>query len=191
MNRQPYVFNIGFNRSGTTSLSTALNMLDIPTAHYTIDGSGWLPLMLHSKELEFFIKRNIKEHKRLFHKLDKQFRGFSDFEGECYYRTLYRQYPHSKFIFTLRPFEDWIKSVIAMEKEHELPYYNTEDGIQERVKFLENKYFTLKEEIQDFFKDKPKSYLEMDICGGDGWVKLCNFLGKEIPNVPFPYLNKQ
>ena len=29
----------------------------------------------------------------------------------------------------------------------------------------------------------------MNICDGDGWEVLCPFLGKDIPNVPFPKLN--
>lgn len=192
MNRQCYVFNIGFNRSGSTSLTAALNMLGIPTVHYTIDGSGWSPLMSDTNKLEFFIKQNqIKNSKkRLFHGLDKQFKGFSDFTGQEYYRILYSQYPNSKFILTLRPFEDWIKSVIVMEKQQKRLDYNTNDGEQARVQVLVNSYFTFKEEIRDFFKDKTNSYLEIDICGGDGWIKLCKFLEREIPNVPFPYLGK-
>jgi hypothetical protein len=29
----------------------------------------------------------------------------------------------------------------------------------------------------------------MNICDGEGWPRLCNFLGKEKPSVPFPHLN--
>jgi len=39
------------------------------------------------------------------------------------------------------------------------------------------------------FKDQPERLLVMNICGGDGWEKLCPFLEKSIPNVPFPRLN--
>ena len=190
--KQPYVFNIGFNRSGTSSLSRALNILDIRTAHYTVDGSGWLPLMKHTKQLDFFLQRNMKQNNRLFHKLDKRFKGFSDFGGEYYYRTLYRQYPNSKFIFTLRPIEDWIKSNVWMEKiDHKKDHYDTEAGEQQRILTLADHYLNYKKEIQEFFKDKPNQYLEMNICNGDGWQKLCNFLEKEIPEISFPYLNKQ
>jgi len=147
--------------------------------------------MLRNKELEVVLQRNKKQNKRFFHGLDKKFKGFSDFGGEFYYKTLYRQYPNSKFILTLRPFEDWINSVVAMEKNHKEPYYDTEASEHARVEALENNYFTFKKEIREYFKDKPNSFLEIDICGGDGWTKLCNFLGKEIPNVPFPHKNKQ
>ena len=32
--------------------------------------------------------------------------------------------------------------------------------------------------------------LEMDIAAGDGWEKLCAFLGRDVPDQPFPHLNK-
>ena len=33
-NQELFIFNIGFERSGTTSLTEALNVLNIPTLHY-------------------------------------------------------------------------------------------------------------------------------------------------------------
>jgi hypothetical protein len=30
----------------------------------------------------------------------------------------------------------------------------------------------------------------MNICAGDGWDKLCPFLGKTAPNAPFPCTNQ-
>lgn len=35
----------------------------------------------------------------------------------------------------------------------------------------------------------PERRLEYNI--GDGWEPLCAFLGKEVPNVPFPRLNER
>ena len=32
--------------------------------------------------------------------------------------------------------------------------------------------------------------LVMDICAGEGWDKLCSFLGAPIPSTPFPNTNK-
>lgn len=39
-----YVFNIGFNKCGTTSLSAALNLLGVKTLHhqFTMTGAGGL-----------------------------------------------------------------------------------------------------------------------------------------------------
>ena len=32
--------------------------------------------------------------------------------------------------------------------------------------------------------------LIIDICNGDGWSKLCDFLKKPIPSIGFPNVNK-
>ena len=38
----------------------------------------------------------------------------------------------------------------------------------------------------EYFKNRPQDFLNLDIIGGEGWEKLCEFLGKPIPDVPFP-----
>lgn len=43
--------------------------------------------------------------------------------------------------------------------------------------------------MRDYFAGRPEDLLIMDICAGDGWEKLCPFLGFEIPETPFPHLN--
>ena len=186
-NKSQYIFNIGFNRSGTTSLTDALNMLGIPCIHFSVDGSGWSKD--RNKELEVLINKNQKLKLKYFHTLDHIYQGFSDFNGEMYYKELYKQYPNSKFILTIRTPEDWIKSVITLERSQGRIQHNSE----QEYKTFKNKvdrYFKKKIEIQEFFNDKPNTYLEMNICNGDGWEVLCNFLGRDIPSVPFPYVNK-
>lgn len=183
-----YVFNIGFNRSGTTSLVSALNILGIPSLHYSIDESWWRKN--NTQELEFIINENKKQGLKYFHTLDNTYQGFSDFYGEIYYKDLYKQYPNSKFILTIRPPEDWISSVITTERNQRRFYSNTK-GEYKAFKRKIDHYFKKRDEIREFFKDNPNQYLEMNICDGDGWKVLCNFLGKEIPKTPFPFENQR
>jgi hypothetical protein len=44
--------------------------------------------------------------------------------------------------------------------------------------------------IREHFRERPEQFLEMDIVGGDGWGKLCPFLDKMSPDVPFPSANR-
>ena len=46
------------------------------------------------------------------------------------------------------------------------------------------------EHVPKYFADRPGDLLIMEIPSGDGWKKLCPFLGKPIPPAPFPQLNK-
>ena len=182
-----YVFNIEFNRTGTTSLTKALNILGIKSLHYSSDESGWF--VDNKNELEYIVKSNRAQNKKLFHGLDEKFNGFSDFNGRRYYKTLYEQYPMSKFILTTRPFEDWINSVLSMEKDQDR--LQTTDIEHKRKTELTKQYFESKQEIREFFKDKPNCYLEMNIIEGDAWEVLCKFLGKDIPSVPFPNIQSR
>jgi hypothetical protein len=44
--------------------------------------------------------------------------------------------------------------------------------------------------VEDHFRGREDKLLILDICGGDGWEKLCPFVGKPIPDIPFPHENK-
>jgi hypothetical protein len=42
-------------------------------------------------------------------------------------------------------------------------------------------------EVEAFFADAPQRLLVLDICAGEGWEKLCPFLGRPVPRQPFPW----
>jgi len=44
--------------------------------------------------------------------------------------------------------------------------------------------------VLEYFKNRPNDLLIFAITEGDGWEKLCPFLGEKRPNTPFPYVNK-
>jgi hypothetical protein len=41
--------------------------------------------------------------------------------------------------------------------------------------------------VKEYFRDRPDDLLVMNICAGEGWEKLCPFLGLAIPKVKFPH----
>lgn len=167
------VFNIGFYKAGTCSLTEALNLLSIKSIHYNCNKKSIHETMGHNKENNNKLLTGLEE-----------FRGFSDFNGRRYYKKLDKQYPNSKFILTVRDMDSWIKS----RKKHSKLYLN------ERKKINKTKEKKKKEKIirntKQYFKDKPENLLIINIPAGDGWEKLCPFLGVEIPDVPFPHANK-
>ena len=183
---ETYVFNIGFNKSGSTSLTIALNILGIPTLHYDYRAQQ------NSMRLHCFLLKNKENNQRLFYGLDDTYRGFSDFRGERYFRELYAQYPNSKFILTIRPLEDWLRSTEISLSD---PRKNLE-RIRNKIRielYNEKKYIkyyrNYKKQIRKFFKDKPDQFLELRICEGEGWPELCSFLNLDRPNVDFPREN--
>ena len=177
------IFEIGLKKTGTTSLKKAFQILNVPS-------KGWDSH--HYKRWE----RNGTEC--LFNIFNKK-QAFSDGPWhDCDYRILDQNFPNSKFIILERDNDDWIQS----KEKHESPLHNTNDingnwlyeewvtdrenYIKKELAFKENKYNGIKE----YFKDRPDDLLVMNICKGEGWEKLCPFLGITIPTEAFPFSNK-
>lgn len=164
-----YVFNIGLNRAGTSSLNDALNYLGISSLHHRFKG----------ERLTTIIKKNQEKGQRLFYGLEN-FTAFTDFSGWDYYKTLDEQYPNSKFIMTYRDLYSWLDSRERHVKTH--------GGIVNRARW-EKQYKEKIPEIFNYFRNR-KDFLIINIPEGEGWAKLCPFLGKPIPQVPFFHKNK-
>jgi hypothetical protein len=199
-----YIFQLGMICAGSTSLCEALNILGIPSLHWEgPDGK------LFESEV---IPENIKLNRRLFYPYDKKWRGFLDFNGAHFYKTLYEMYPESKFIFTWRAYDPWLKSTLRLAQNlwgnglavpvgpptnqqllvNNNRNMNNQDMSKKElalVKIDKQDYWKDNQEIPKFFKNDPR-FLEMRICDGnnDGWERLCDFLEMDIPDVDFPHI---
>jgi sulfotransferase family protein len=45
-------------------------------------------------------------------------------------------------------------------------------------------------DVLQHFASRPEKLLRIRICEGEGWDKVCGFLGKDIPDVPFPHKHR-
>jgi len=125
--------------------------------------------------------------------------AFCDLPFTILFRQLDKAYPGSKFILTVRPEHDWIRSVerhwdpavnphrkfwdIApfTHKMHQLLYgCKTPD----RATFAK-RYHRHNAEVWEYFKDRPGDLLTYHL--GDGWNRLCWFLDRPVPSVPYPH----
>jgi hypothetical protein len=196
-----HVFQIGMVCAGSTSLRKALNILGIPSLHWRGPDSKIFETVV--------IPENIKSGRKLFYPYDEEFTGFLDFNGIKVYQTLYEMYPESKFIFTSRAYDPWLESALRLQQNiwrEGKPVYirsgpdqiqmvnsNIGQDMPEKefsiLKTDKQIYWDDHQTISEFFKNNPR-FLEMRMCdgGGDGWEKLCGFLGKDIPDVAFPHL---
>lgn len=43
----------------------------------------------------------------------------------------------------------------------------------------------------DHFKDRQNDLLVVDFTQGAGWEELCGFLGRDVPDIPFPHANNK
>lgn len=174
------IFGIGLSRTATTSLTQALEILGYRASHW--------------EDHDLINQHLIKNQFEL--SLLKEYDALIDSPIPSIYQELDKTYPHSKFILTVRDFDSWLKSVrqhYLVNVGPENPSFNTALGFGswyfDEKKFSRT-YYEHEAEVKAYFKNRPADLLILDICKGEGWEKLCSFLAKPIPDVPFPFKNQ-
>ena len=171
------IFCLGLSKTGTNSLTNALNILGFRAVHWH-----------YTKKVFSYDGNSIVIHEDKFTDYD----AFSDTPIARIYPELDRMFPGSKFILTLRDELKWVESFrnqfekgIPDEFEAHLhrDLYGT-DSFDRELCLEAFQNHTSK--VNDYFKDRENDLLVMNITEGDGWDKLCEFLGKEIPEIEFP-----
>ena len=170
------VFGIGFHKTGTTTLGSALANLDYKVCGY---------------QGQFIEKISKEDYNSVFRIVDK-YDAFQDNPWPLLYKELDRHYPGSKFILTYRSEERWIKSVVNHfgNKENEMRTliygYGAPLGNED---IYIARYRLHNRKVLDYFKGRENSLTSLSWEKGDGWEELCQFLNKPIPDIPFPHLN--
>jgi hypothetical protein len=196
------VFGVGFSKTGTTSLEEALQILgySVCRGHWQTPHTFYL--------LALYIHRDYEEIFRMVNYWD----AFADgpWGGTDLYVQLYKRLPESKFILTIRDAESWYFSFeklitkfdlnleTALDSYHARRYgsayffkhiFGIDTMAGSRQKIISH-YNAYNKKVKDYLSRNRADFIEFDIPAGDGWEKLCEFLGKEIPNQPFPHENK-
>jgi hypothetical protein len=170
------IFGIGFHKTGTKSLAGALRQLG-----YRVTGSNWTghpDIARDARELAFGV-------------LDR-FDAFQDNPWPLLYRELDERCPGSRFILTIRPTERWLASALRHFDTVDTPMREWIYGVGHpsgNEDVYRERYERHNREVQDYFRDRPQDLLVMRITDGDGWETLCRFLGKPVPDLPFPHEN--
>ncbi len=91
------------------------------------------------------------------------------------------------FLFSMH-FVGYMKNEVGIEPRIDFQSIATYGGVcfadESRLSYV---YDTHVKNVRDYFKDRPDDLLVMNIFEGDGWDRLCSFLGKERPGVDFPH----
>jgi len=179
------VFGLGLSRTGTSSLTSALYRLGVNTKHYPRDQRTYEQLRDGDYHLDILKTRT---------------RGLTDIPIVPYFAQLDRAWPGSKFILTVREKEPWLQSVEKL-LQSSAKWWDKDPQYRQIAEFFRacvygsvwfNRdrfsyvYDTHVRNVLHYFQDRPEDLLVLDICGGEGWEKLCTFFGAEVPNHPFP-----
>jgi hypothetical protein len=192
---QGKIFGIGYPKTATSSLSNALAKLGYRSAH---DPYDVLPVFF-PEELQGvdYDPRVIEDNDALSGLI-------------CLvYRELDRAYPGSKFILTVRDEQKWLNSVRAHMKNNATPERRAMDAEMPLRPFTRaklyngdlwfneehtcdylNTYREFNRGVQEYFRGRD-DLLIMDFEQGDGWDKLCDFLGCPVPDKPMPWKNRR
>jgi hypothetical protein len=213
-NRSNKILGVGLPKTGTTSLNRALGILGYRSQHspfqYTFPQSLGIPMYRWENVVE-----NDFKNERLLECVPeagsiKKDLKFSDWDaltnfGEHTYPILDKKFPNSKFILTVRDRKAWLKSIYFLLKGWGTCF--TEEGkidgfvywarkmhifhcVNYDEDYLNVLYDNHLRNVEYYFKDRRQDLLTIDICGGEGWEKLCPFLDKDVPYVSFPHKNK-
>ena len=164
------VFCIGLGRTGTSSLTQALINLGYNTWH--------CPYLYDSANINNYVNK--------FDALT-ELPLCSDYN----FKDLYNMYPDAKFILTIRDEKKWLKStdkykwlvnnMVSRCPGYELfckNFYNFDFSIETFKEYNKS--------VINFFREKEEQLLVMNIPDGDGYEKLCPFLGMKCMNRKFP-----
>lgn len=183
------IFGIGFHKTGTSSLASALKILGYRTIHGD-SRKSW---------------RGGDEGRTLIRRIEAGdydlptfplFDAFTDNPYFSIWRELDARFD-AKFIFTVRNEDCWIESCVRYYKgrrirpmrawmfgDHADPSFSR----LARQTWLDA-YRRHNEEVLSHFAER-RNFLIMDIAVSDGWDKLCGFLGQSVPRAAFPHANR-
>jgi dermatan 4-sulfotransferase 1 len=186
------IFIIGFHKTGTTSISVALEILGYKAIHgdpRSAPHGGTEGVAL----LDKYIKCGNYQLPTL-----DLYDAFSDNPYFSIWSELLKQFPDAKYILSIRDENSWINSCVRYYAGRRVrpmrewmfgQYADPSANEESRQQWLK-KYRDHNQGIRDCFKLLNKDLLVIDISKGAGWPELCTFLGEEIPRKEFPHINK-
>jgi hypothetical protein len=180
------IFGIGMQKTATTSLDCALQLLGFDSAHW-LDGK-WAVAILR----EMRAKGRSETLERHY--------ALCDLPIAILFKELDRACPGSKFILTVRDEVDWLVSA----RDHWSYQHNTfrsDWDIFPAANFIHKatygrtsfdaevflaRYKRHNAEVREYFKNRPGQLLVMDMSRGAGWKELCEFVERPIPATDYP-----
>lgn len=187
------VFGVGLSRTGTKSLTSALDILGYTVAHHPADEITFQELVTGSYHL------SILNH--------GGFDGLTDLIPAAFYPQLDRTYPHSRFILTTRDKESWLEAMERHWQEkpvlEDLPgketkmkmrrflraaTYGTYTFSRERLSYVYDMHHA---NVLRYFQNRPDDLLILNVCEGEGWEPLCPFLNLPLLQDSFPHVRSK
>jgi hypothetical protein len=190
------VIGVGFGRTGTLSLKAALEQLGLgPCMHM-------IPVLGDEGLAALFRKAAGGDRESLASAL-RGCRSTVDWPGTFFWRELVAQHPDARVVLSVRDPQEWYDSAhrtiyraamapappgaapSAMDMVHAVVWDGTFGG---RFADRDHAVRVFEEHNAEVRRTVPADrLLEFEV--GQGWEPLCAFLGRPVPQTPFPRLN--
>lgn len=178
------VIGIGLNKTGTKTLAAALGVLGYEKH-----------VSCRRRLLAAFRQGELEPTFQLIEEND----SFEDWPFPLMYRELHQRFgERARYVLTQRASSQiWLESLMRHSlrtppDEHcrLLAYgYAYPHGVERHhLSFYERH----NREVVEYFEAEHAKHLLLEVCweNGDGWEKLCAFLGKSVPDCAFPHENR-
>lgn len=185
------IFGIGLSRTGTKSLTAALNALHFKIIHYPKDETTFTELT------EGFDSLTVLQ----------TYQGITDITAVAIYPQLDKIYPDSKFILTIREKEDWLdamqrhwfeKPIYTEDKKFDFRFelrrflrasvYGCYHFHRQRLADAYERHHTL---VQEYFRNQPEKLLTLNIHKGEGFGEICKFFNIPPLKQKFPKIESK
>jgi Sulfotransferase domain len=194
------VWGIGLTRTGTRSLNRALEVLGYRAVHYPtlsmllhdpLEAATDEPVAVAYKYLDFVYPNS------QFILTERREEDWIRSAAEHRKRHFERRKQPSQVAGPFASREaDWVHGEVveilgrSLLRDRTVERVFTQTALYETVEFDEEKfrqgYQRHHSDVKRYFANRGKDLLCMRICEGEGWDRLCAFLGHAVPDEPFP-----
>jgi hypothetical protein len=202
------VIGAGFGRTGTMSLKVALEELGFGPCYHMSE------VFEHPEHIELW--RAATQGKPVdWEQIFGNYRATVDWPGCTFYKELLERSPNAKVILTVRDPQRWYESayntIYRITGAASSPIFYLASLVMPRAKGIKHARQLINElvwerDLEGRFEDREyvietferhneevkqrvpaEKLLVYDV--KEGWAPLCEFLGVEVPDKPFPHLN--
>lgn len=187
------VVGTGLGRTGTKSMQTALNMLGFGPCHHMVE------VFKHPESMALWVEAGAGRPD--WDAIFRDYRSVVDYPGAAFWREIADHYPDAKVLHTVRDPDQWFESTQAT-------IFNPE-GVARLAQgpgaaFFETVLRDFRGHLHDraFMTDYFRRHTEKVLAAipaerllvfqvGEGWNRLCAFLGVPVPDAPYPSENSR
>lgn len=185
------VIGAGFGRTGTDSLREALDLLGFGPCHH-------MHIVLAEQDRVDSWRAVTQGQAPDWDQLFAGFRATVDWPAAYFWREISAHFPNAKIVLSLRDPDQWYAS---MDKTILEVVRNSTDpeSFATRLlgKMVFGDQFNDREHVIDVYNQNTRDVQAafgpdrlLTYQTGDGWEPLCEFLGCDIPDEPYPHRNK-